>query len=153
MPMAGGTATRLTSGMGYNAQPRFSPDGDRIVFVSDRDGGDNVWVVSTDLTDTIQVTRGKTNGYLSPVFTPDGAYVVASKGGRAQKPWIYHLEGGSGTALFDEPDDLRVTGLAFGPDSRGTSGSPSAPGRGSTTRSSRSTRWPCTTASAAPARS
>jgi Tol biopolymer transport system component len=118
MPMAGGTATRLTSGMGYNAQPRFSPDGNRIVFVSDRDGGDNVWVLSTDLTDTIQVTRGKTNGYLSPVFTPDGAYVVASKGGRAQKPWIYHLEGGSGTALFDEPDDLRVTGLAFGPDSR-----------------------------------
>jgi Tol biopolymer transport system component len=60
MPMGGGTATRLTSGMGYNAQPRFSPDGSRIVFLSDRDGGENVWILSTDLADTVQVTRGKT---------------------------------------------------------------------------------------------
>jgi Tol biopolymer transport system component/imidazolonepropionase-like amidohydrolase len=118
MPIGGGEARRITSGMGYNAQPRFSPDGSRIVFVSDRDGGDNVWVISTDLSDTTQVTRGKTDGYLSPVFTPDGEYVVVSKGARAQKPWIYHLRGGSGVALFTEPETLRATGLAFGPDPR-----------------------------------
>ena len=118
MPMSGGTTTRLTSGMGYNAQPRFSPDGSRIVFLSDRDGGENVWILSTDLADTVQVTRGKSEKYLSPIFTPDGEYVVVSKGGRAQKPWIYHVRGGTGTALFTEPADLRVTGLAFGPDAR-----------------------------------
>ncbi len=118
MPMGGGTATRLTSGMGYNAQPRFSPDGSRVVFLSDRDGGENVWILSTDLADTVQVTRGKNESYLSPIFTPDGDYVVVSKGGRAQKPWIYHVRGGTGTALFTEPADLRVTGLAFGPDAR-----------------------------------
>src|SRR5713226_4233394 len=43
MPIAGGQATALTSGMAYDAQPRFSPDGKSVVFVSDRDGGDNVW--------------------------------------------------------------------------------------------------------------
>jgi len=118
MPIEGGEATRLTLGMGHNAMPRFSPDGKRVVFISDRDGGDNVWVISTDLSDTIQVTRGKTDQYLSPVFTPDGEYVVASKGGRAQKPWIYHLRGGTGAALFTEPDQLRTTGLTFGPDPR-----------------------------------
>jgi len=118
MPFSGGEARRLTSGMGYNAQPRFSPDGSKIVFVSDRDGGENVWILSTDLSDTTQVTRGKTDQYLSPVFTPDGQYVVASKGARAQKPWLYHVRGGTGAELFSEPENLRATGLAFGPDSR-----------------------------------
>jgi imidazolonepropionase-like amidohydrolase/Tol biopolymer transport system component len=118
MPIGGGSATRLTSGMGYNAQPRFSPDGSRIVFLSDRDGGENVWILSTDLADTVQVTRGKSESYLSPIFTPDGEYVVVSKGARAQKPWIYHVRGGTGAALFTEPADLRATGLAFGPDPR-----------------------------------
>ena len=118
MPITGGEATRLTQGMGYNAQPRFSPDGDRVVFISDRDGGENVWILSTDLSDTIQVTRGKDETYLTPVFTPDGEYVVASKGARAQKPWLFHVEGGSGVALFTEPENLRATGLNFGPDDR-----------------------------------
>jgi Tol biopolymer transport system component len=118
LPITGGEARRLTSGMGYNAQPRFSPDGSKIVFTSDRDGGENVWILSTDLTDTIQVTRGKTDQYLSPVFTPDGEYVVASTGGRGQKPRLYHIRGGTGTPLFTEPENLRATGLAFGSDGR-----------------------------------
>ncbi|PYP61205.1 MAG: amidohydrolase, partial [Gemmatimonadetes bacterium] len=45
IPISGGTATGLTSGIAYDAQPRFSPDGKSILFTSDRDGGDNVWVM------------------------------------------------------------------------------------------------------------
>ena len=44
LPIAGGKATRITSGIAYDAQPRFSPDGRRIVFLSDRTGGENVWL-------------------------------------------------------------------------------------------------------------
>src|SRR5438270_10209919 len=51
MPATGGKATAITSGMAYDAQPRFSPDGKRIVFVSDRSGGDNLWVMSLDKKD------------------------------------------------------------------------------------------------------
>src|SRR5947208_17196110 len=36
MPIGGGKATPLTRGMGFDAQPRFSPDGKKIVYVSDR---------------------------------------------------------------------------------------------------------------------
>src|SRR5688572_2350587 len=43
LPMAGGTATRLTRGMAWDRQPRFSPDGSRILFISDRSGSDNRW--------------------------------------------------------------------------------------------------------------
>src|SRR6202022_2590371 len=45
LPIAGGKATRLTRGMAYDVQPRFSPDGKKIVFVSDRSGGENLWVM------------------------------------------------------------------------------------------------------------
>ena len=45
MPISGGTAQRLTEGMGHDMQPRFSPDGERIVFVSDRSGDNNVWLM------------------------------------------------------------------------------------------------------------
>ena len=71
MPVAGGRATRLTSGMAYDVQPRFSPDGKKIVYVSDRSGGDNVWILSLDGKDTTQVTKGNNNLYVSPEWTPD----------------------------------------------------------------------------------
>ena len=51
LPIAGGTATRITSGMAFDSQPRFSPDGSRIVFISDRSGDDNLWTVKADGSD------------------------------------------------------------------------------------------------------
>src|SRR5690606_13750341 len=45
LPIEGGQARRLTSGMAYDAQPRFSPDGRKVLFVSDRSGGENLWTI------------------------------------------------------------------------------------------------------------
>src|SRR5436190_131475 len=42
IPITGGTATRLTSGMAWDCMPRWSPDGRTVAFISDRDGGDNL---------------------------------------------------------------------------------------------------------------
>lgn len=99
LPIGGGRATRLTSGMGYDAQPRFSPDGKRVVFVSDRSGGENVWIQTLDGKDTTQLTKGNNNQYVSPEWTPDGQYVVASRSGGTfgvAKLWMFHVEGGNG---------------------------------------------------------
>ena len=115
MPITGGAARPLTHGMGAAAMPRFSPDGQRVVFVSDRDGGNNVWIVSTDLRDTVQVTRGKTSSYESPIFTPDGDYVIVTRDNRLH---MYHVQGGSGVQLIKEPANLRAMGAAFGADPR-----------------------------------
>ena len=79
MPITGGKATRITTGMAFDAQPRFSPDGKSIVFVSDRSGGDNIWTMRLDGTDTTQVTQGNANLYVSPEWTPDGKFIVASR--------------------------------------------------------------------------
>ena len=119
MPITGGTATPLTQGMAFDGQPRFSPDGTRVVFTSDRSGGEGIHIVSVDLTDTVQLTRGKSSAYQSPEWTPDGNYVIATRQGPGQgKLWMYHVDGGSGIQLIDEPANLRTTGAAFGPDDR-----------------------------------
>ena len=122
LPMEGGEARQLTSGMAFDAQPRFSPDGDRIVFTSDRSGGQNVWIMSVDGSDTTQVSKGGSNRAESPEWTPDGNYVVASMGGfrfgGLPKLHLYHVEGGSGTKLITEPEPMKTLGAAFGDDPR-----------------------------------
>ena len=57
MPITGGAPTRIAEGLAYDQQPRFSPDGKRIAFVSDRGGGDNIWVMNVDGSDKRQVTK------------------------------------------------------------------------------------------------
>ncbi|HEU4990245.1 MAG TPA: amidohydrolase family protein [Gemmatimonadaceae bacterium] len=122
MPATGGTATAITHGLPYDAQPRFSPDGSRIVFISDRSGGDNIWTMRADGTDTVQVTEGNDNLYVSPRYTPDGRYIIASKSGGplggAAKLWIYDVRGGKGTPLIKEPLQRKTLGAAIDPTGR-----------------------------------
>jgi len=66
MPFSGGQATALTQGMAFDGQPRFSPDGRSVVFVSDRSGGDAVWTISLDKADTTRITRGERSAFQSP---------------------------------------------------------------------------------------
>src|SRR5690606_28264686 len=93
LPVAGGEATRITSGQAYDMQPSFSPDGRRIVFISDRNGSENVWIADADGTNAFAVTTDERENYMSPVWTPDGEYVIAVKGSQL---WLYHTRGGSG---------------------------------------------------------
>lgn len=122
LPLDGGTPERITEGMAFDSQPQFSPDGDRIVFISDRSGGENVWLY--DWTDADaepeQLTTGNNNNYQSPTFTPDGQYVIVTRssaglGGRQLH--LFHVDGGSGTQLMSD-SDLHKTGAAFGADDR-----------------------------------
>jgi imidazolonepropionase-like amidohydrolase/Tol biopolymer transport system component len=129
MPITGGKATALTRGMGFDGQPRFSPDGKKIVYVSDRSGGYNLWTISVDKKDTVQVTTGNTNTYESPAWTPDGKYIIATRG---SKLWMFPATGGSGIQLIRDSatagaaagrgagaaDVTREEGPAFGKDPR-----------------------------------
>ena len=121
MPIAGGKATRLTHGIAHDMQPRFSPDGKRVVFVSDRSGDENVWIMSLDGRDTISVTRGLASAYLSPDWTPDGQYIVVSRAAPLaglEKIWIYNVRGGIGLEMVAGPPGTRMMGPAFGRDER-----------------------------------
>lgn len=131
VPTSGGKAERISGGMAFDAQPRFSPDGKRVVFTSDRDGSENVWImtVSMPINDTTaaadstglkQLTKGKNAAFYSPEWTPDGNYIVASKieGLGVNKLWLYHSEGGSGIELMSKEKTWNLIGAAFGPDNR-----------------------------------
>ena len=127
IPVAGGPATALTNGMPFDAQPRFSPDGKSVVYTSDRDGGDNVWIIDLATRAAKPVTKGKTVRYRSPVFTPDGQYVVVARAPAAIGPsklWMFNKDGGTGFQLIRDPQPLAgafplsTVGPAFGKDDR-----------------------------------
>jgi Tol biopolymer transport system component len=122
VPITGGDAARLTRGMAHDMQPRFSPDGTTIVFVSDRSGDNNVWTLSLADGAATPLTEGTRSSYLSPEWTPNGRYVVVSRDPRGfqgpAKLWLYHAKGGTGLPLVKEPSGLRMLGPAFGSDDR-----------------------------------
>ncbi len=120
VPIEGGEATRITSGQAYDMQPRYSPDGNRMVFVSDRNGSENLWLADTDGGNARALTTGERQNYLSPVWTPDGDYIIATKGSQL---WLYHKDGGSGVQVTGHrPDGAPAPpahlGPAFGSDPR-----------------------------------
>lgn len=102
MPIAGGTATRIAEGLPYEMQPRFSPDGKRIAFTSDRGGGDNIWVMNVDGSDKRPLTKEEFRLLNQPAWSPDGRFIAARKHfttGRSLgtgEIWIYHVGGGDG---------------------------------------------------------
>ena len=121
MPVAGGEASPLLVGMAYETQPRFSPDGETVAFVSDRSGGDNLWTMRLDKTDTTQVSRGNGNLFLSPEWAPDGEYIAVSRSsglGASAKLFLYHAERGSPLAVGNHAGTVKMIGAAFGPDGR-----------------------------------
>lgn len=136
LPIAGGKATRITSGMAFDAQPRWSPDGRSIVYVSDQSGADNIWIADADGRNARAVTREVRTQFISPEWTPDGAFIVVSKSmemvNRPQnfQLFMYHTSGGTPVQLTgaaaptSSPSDSAafrpsvVLGAAFGDNPR-----------------------------------
>ncbi len=116
LPMAGGEAKNLTSGAMWDMQPRFSPDGKRIAFTSDRAGGDNIWVMNRDGSNPQQVTKESFRLLNSPSWSPDGQYIAARKhftGKRslgAGEIWVYHVSGGDGLQVTKKANDQKDVG-------------------------------------------
>jgi Tol biopolymer transport system component len=102
LPIAGGAAEPLTQGMAFDSQPRFSPDGSRVVFVSDRDGAEAVWTIGVDGSEPRKLSDdGKGYLFASPAFSPDGSHVVVSRSGWTPifELWAYHVDGGKGVQI------------------------------------------------------
>ncbi|WP_371395522.1 amidohydrolase family protein [Fretibacter rubidus] len=127
IPVTGGTATNIASGMAWEIQPRFSPDGSRIAFTSDRAGGDNIWTMAADGSDMQQVTDESFRLLNNPTWSPDGEFIAARKHFTTSRSlgtgeiWLYHTSGGSGVQLTKKPSDAHQKEIGepmFSPDGR-----------------------------------
>lgn len=118
IPFSGGKAVRITDGMAYDTHPKFSPDGKRIVFTSDRSGNDNIWTMDLETKETNQITKSSNENFQSAEWSPDGDYIVVSRGRRNMKLFMYHKDGGGGFQLIKEPAGLKTIEPAFSPDGR-----------------------------------
>jgi Tol biopolymer transport system component len=67
--------SRLTDNNAYDAEGAYSPDGKWIVFSSRRTGDSEIWVMKSDGSSPVQITKAK--GYDGgPFFAPDGKRIV-----------------------------------------------------------------------------
>ncbi len=116
LPIAGGTATLLRGGPAFEVQPRFSPEGARISYTSDKDGADNIWVMKRDGTDPKQVTKEDFRLVNNAVWTPDGQFLVAKKHFTSTRSlgagemWLYHVSGGEGLQITKRRNDQQDVG-------------------------------------------
>ena len=79
VPVAGGTATRLTSQPTYETAPVWSPDGKTIAFASDAYGNFDVFTVAADGSDAAWKRLTFNSANETPeAFTPDGKSVLFS---------------------------------------------------------------------------
>jgi len=118
VPIAGGTATPVTKGLAFDSHPRWSPDGKKILFSSDRSGAENIWWIDLEKKDTFQVTKEKDQNFPDATWTPDGDYIVYSKGKMQVQLYMVHRNGGGGVQLISAPPTLKTIDPAVSPDGR-----------------------------------
>jgi imidazolonepropionase-like amidohydrolase/Tol biopolymer transport system component len=125
IPMGGGEARALATGVAWDMQPRYSPNGKWIAFTSDRSGGDNIWIMNRDGSEPKQVTKETFRLLNQPAWTPDSDYIVARKHFTAERSlgagemWLYHRTGGDGVQLTKKRTDQKDSGEpVFSPDGR-----------------------------------
>lgn len=144
MPITGADGTeatggrspeKLTSGVAWDMQPRYSPDGKHVAFTSDRHGdnkkaGDNLWYVTADGESFTQVTTETFRLISGPAWTPDGKYLVGRKHFTSRRSlgagemWLFHrdaveLKATGGLQLTKRPNDQKdVNEPVYSPDGR-----------------------------------
>lgn len=125
MPISGGEARVLASGVAWDMQPRYSPNGRQIAFTSDRGGGDNIWVMNRDGSDPKAVSTETFRLINQPEWTPDGEFIVGRKHFTSARSlgagemWLFHRSGGGGVQMTERRTQQKDSGEpAFSPDGR-----------------------------------
>src|SRR5690606_13738025 len=120
MPIEGGEAACLTcdAGVSVNYHPRFSPDGTRIAFVSDRGGQTNPWVMAADGSDPRPVFLDLDVRVNEPRWMPDGRHLVLRRSGGGSGLWLVPVDEGGDPARPLLPTQGGAQGPSISADGR-----------------------------------
>ena len=113
VPITGGEAKKLTSHVGYEMFPRFSPDGKTIAFTGQYDGNTEVYTIPATGGEPVRVTYTSTNerddigdrmgpNNITITWTPDGKSILYRNrigDGFPGKLWTAPAAGGMPTVL------------------------------------------------------
>jgi eukaryotic-like serine/threonine-protein kinase len=114
VPALGGTAVKLVEDGYY---PSWSPDGKRIVFMSNRDRQLNLWTVSADGGSPARLTKSADIDY-QPAWSPDGNWIAYGSGGFTTNFELCVVAAAGGAPRKLTTDFGYVTKPAWSPDGR-----------------------------------
>jgi eukaryotic-like serine/threonine-protein kinase len=75
---------------------QFSPDGEKIVFISARTGSEEVWVCQRDGSQLVQLTHFDGSSIGSPRWSPDGRWIAFDAGSTGNHPEVYVISAAGG---------------------------------------------------------
>ena len=130
---ANGSVAALIAGPGSNILPSWSPDGQKLAFVSDRDGAPNIYIANADGTGQARLTDdaagpGSARIFWHPAWSPDGsmiAFVYGDVTAGQNTRFLVAVMAANGTVLKTltsagiVSSDSRPGSLAWSPDGRG----------------------------------
>ncbi len=112
MPASGGEGRRLTSGPENDEWPRYSPDGRKIAYQSDKSGNSDIWLLDLATGKKTQLTDHKSDDFFH-AWSPDGRRIVfASERSGNRDIWSLEIESGRLEQLTKDPapdDDPSVS--------------------------------------------
>lgn len=93
----GGKASPFLSSTARDTDPRFSPDGKRIAFLSARGGPIDVWIARADGSGLAPITRNRDRNSGSFAWSPDSEKLAFSLGGADDSAHIWTVDAAGGS--------------------------------------------------------
>ncbi|MCU1268376.1 MAG: exported protein of unknown function [Acidobacteria bacterium] len=117
MDTNGSNQTRLTTNAAYDDQPKWSPDGSKIVFMSNRDGNFEIYSMNADGSNQTRLTNNPAaDGF--PAWSPDGSKIAFVNGDlRAPESFEIFVMNADGNNRIRLTNDSLIDGVpAWSPD-------------------------------------
>jgi Tol biopolymer transport system component len=110
--------TQLTSGEGDKIQPRWSPDGTKLLYVAPGEGanGLDIWMIPADGSGTPLNLSQRKGDDTEPAWSPDGALIAFTNNGREDELLQLYLMNSDGSGQMRLSFDQEEFGPAWSPD-------------------------------------